>query len=137
MTQCKECGNKLDLHYGEETNNLLLSKKLCFTCEYFANVLTRYINGNLGDDKLTIVDEKYHVFVLCRTPNNAPNHFLGYNGQQFYFQHNQTGTLITCGNVWDNGTVPQHYRNRLKPTCTQLYKEEFDTLKKNHKVLSI
>lgn len=100
---CIECGT-IQQHeiYYDNVEEVLIKYSLCFKCNFWREKV------NIKD-RLVIVDGKAYY----PTPDtDAPNHCKGFGGAIFRYQF-LDGRIETCGNMWSNGVIPQHFRDRL------------------------
>lgn len=111
--QCKECQTKIKLSYGEELNVELKKEQLCSTCHFWNNIVkeeTNKILYNSDKNRRVIIDGK------CYYPNgyktNTKKYMLGFSGKEFNIIMND-GTKILTNDLWYNGIIPTHFRNRL------------------------
>lgn len=100
--KCKECGKNVDtdgiiggIEYGE--------KELCVTCDVFTDILKSF-------------KEQSYVIVngTCYRIGTADNTYSrGHAGRLFKIRLKCCGFIFETTNLWDNGKVPECFRDRL------------------------
>lgn len=109
---CKECGAREKLHWDGPTNKRLKEKQRCFTCDHFLRLLEEWPTKSLRIDG-------GHYIVGPETPSNKT--FRGFGGQCFRIER-FTGERIVTTNLWHQGTIPEHLRERM-PDNARFVKE--------------
>lgn len=101
---CKECKQTISFAFVDSVKKQLKEKQLCFSCNFWDNLITEV------PDNQRIVIEGHHYIPLPE--EDGPTRFKGYGGRTFII-HKENGETITTSNLWHQGKIPEHYRNRL------------------------
>lgn len=100
IEKCKECGKSYKGSWMDERARKLEEKQLCFNCSYWSDLIPVRNNA-------VIVDGVHYMI----GPEDKGG-MRGFGGRRFdvvFFN----GKRITTTNLWHQGTVPDHFRNRL------------------------
>lgn len=96
---CKECGCPFTLHYAAEVRNVLLEQGICHGCNHWRDQMKR--SGGL-------VIEGQHYRALPASGGSQ-----GFGGREFSIRKLDTGEVIQTRNLWHQGIIPPHFRDRL------------------------
>ena len=100
---CKECGKEEKLHWIKEENDKLISRNLCFKCNFwFEKTLIK------DESNVARIDGR-HYQIASETDKSS---FRGYGGAKFIILFND-GRKITTTNLWHQGAIPKHFKKRL------------------------
>lgn len=97
---CRECGNIYSVNYIPEVRQKLLEQKVCHSCNHYLELV---------DDPRGIRINGTHYMDGGRKP---PHQFLGYGGREFAIIM-KDGTRISTNNLWCQGNIPEHIKDRL------------------------
>lgn len=104
---CRECGTEgFELHWCAEHRAHLLERMLCFSCDFWLEVLA---------DKSThvVVDGVAYALRKGGPVDGEPERWgLGHGGRTFIFER-LDAARVECSNVWCRGNVPERFRDRL------------------------
>lgn len=104
--ECGECGEEIKLLYNDQVNAELKSRSLCHDCMHWTTVLETWKQHNR-------VCIKGRVFVAGKAVKDGEGP-KGYGGVWFRIRRHGSDTVEDCNNLWHNGEVPAHFRNRIK-----------------------
>ena len=99
---CCECGSQEELTWDQDLNARFLKLKLCFTCNHWQDRITHY-----GPASVIIDGEHY---MIGSEDDDYPSR--GHGGQRFRIKFNDGREVVTT-NLWHQGKIPEHYRDRL------------------------
>jgi protein-arginine kinase activator protein McsA len=107
---CKECGEKINFHFEEKTKERLARLSLCFDCDHWNSLYESSLVVKPGDGQSIRCDNGHFMI----GPENASREsmFRGFGGAKFIFVMDD-GTRIESTNVWHQGKIPEHWRERL------------------------
>lgn len=97
---CKECYGYIQTSYCEPTRSQLIRRNLCFTCNFWTNVLSQ---------SPVVIDGSAYTIV---PDDPSPHSFKGFGGRKFKIRHND-GKITLTHNLWHRGAIPNHFRKRL------------------------
>jgi hypothetical protein len=103
---CKECGMLEELHWDTKTNEKMNRLSLCFHCNFWQEYVEQKDNPRYHRIKGT------HYVVSPET--NGPDNWKGYSGRKFIIKRGEE--IITTTNLWCQGTIPDHFKDRLPDT---------------------
>lgn len=107
---CKECGKLEELHFNQATMDKLQSRELCFGCNHWTELL------DLKDDPRVVRCDGLHFMMGESTAQ--PHRWSGFGGIRFEFTFFD-GRKAECNNVWSQGKIPDHFKDRLPPNATR------------------
>jgi len=96
---CTECYGLISLRYSEPTRKQLIARCVCFSCNFWLDII---------DQKCLIIEGDAYTI----QPDAPSSAFRGYGGRQFKIRLPDKSITITR-NLWHRGTVPNHFRKRL------------------------
>lgn len=105
MNRCNECGVEdyiADYLSGEE-KTIMDEESVCFDCAFWLN-LYRNCSESIIFDNCHYIDGGF---------SNDDSEFLGYAGDVFEIEM-MDGKTIKTNNLWHQGEIPEHFRDRLK-----------------------
>jgi hypothetical protein len=95
---CKECGSIFSTHYSEPVKTLLLERGICHHCNHFLQLIGKQhalrING-------------------VHWMGKAGDKGQGCGGRTFGIRMLGTGEEFQTSNLWCQGEIPSHFRERL------------------------
>ena len=100
--QCEECREYDLLRWEPRTRATLIVSGLCFTCEHWM----RLAQGQ-GRPKVAIINGKHYMI----GPEDASG-MRGFGGQRFRILF-KDGRSVTTTNLWHQGEIPEHFRERM------------------------
>jgi hypothetical protein len=100
---CKECDSIVTLIYSKLTNEKMEEKQLCFSCNFWQE----FVEYDRPEPRYIIEGE--HYIVLPEEPRTS---LRGYGGKKFTIE-TDNGSILFTTNLWHQGTVPEHFRDRL------------------------
>ena len=101
---CTECGKKDRLNRSEEIKKEMISRALCFSCNFwnaYANRVHLPISVRVGDK---------HYMILSETLKAGA--FRGFNGRKFRIRFHD-GRFVETTNLWCQGKIPERFKSRL------------------------
>ena len=102
---CTICGSMINTSYIEPVKSELISKNVCFNCNYWLGIEKDLTNPN----RFIVNGEAYFM-----TPDAVPGtSFVGFGGSKFNIQRLDSEEIIVSHNLWCNGTVPDHFKERI------------------------
>ncbi len=105
---CIECGGLIPTTYHEPIKSELISRNVCLSCNIWINKL-----ATLPDPNCFIVNGG----VYNTRPEFEGPGFRGFGGSEFKFM--KDSVLTVSKNVWFNGYVPDHFKDRIKDNATR------------------
>src|SRR5512140_3687319 len=114
---CSTCGKKDSWERFGETDSievkLMKEKEVCFTCACWLN----RIEEGKTDDRFFVVNGISYWFGN-RIPEDQPASFKdthGFSGRKVHILRN--GEHIYTDNLWDQGRIPDQFRDQLPDTA--------------------
>jgi len=112
IEKCKECGKREELCWNKKTNDTLTKYQLCFNCNFWR-------------EKIVIKDRPKVARIggnhyLIGMENEPPLMFRGFGGDKFTILFND-GQEVTTTNLWHQGTIPEHFKDRLPDNAKFVY----------------
>jgi hypothetical protein len=107
---CKLCGAEENCRYTPETKKQLEERQLCFSCNFWQNIVNRGTQPNC-----VIIDGNH--FWISKDEPQTPTNWLGFGGRKFTIRFND-GRVVTTQNMWHEGSIPQHFREQLPDNAT-------------------
>lgn len=115
MFECKECGKSEDeTRWYPETGLRLLKGKLCHNCDFWTEKIALMNDPNHAPKLVRTYDFK-HNWIGDENENVSPNS-RGFGGRKFKIRFDD-GREVTTTNLWHQGTIPLHFRDRLLPNA--------------------
>lgn len=102
---CKECGDVLYDQWIEDVKQRVLTEKLCHGCLFWSDY------AKTSSDPAHLVVNGYHYVISPDQPNGYRG-FVGHGGAEFLIKFSD-GREVVSRNLWAQGQVPQHFRDRL------------------------
>jgi hypothetical protein len=99
-----ECGDCLNNGYVEPYKSRIIDEQHCFTCLFWAD----YVRS-VDDPSHVRVNGRHYVILPDRPKFGG---FVGFDGQEFRFRFHD-GRTVVSHNVWTQGMIPEHFRERL------------------------
>lgn len=107
--RCKECEGVVSLSYGPcREKELMEEHRVCFHCAFWLNVIPSYKRNKR---RVVINGNSYYVEPYAE---RATYKFLGHGGRFCKIKRFDSDEVMTTNNLWHQGSVPQHFRDRLK-----------------------
>ena len=103
---CKSCGGYIKLNFVEPVRTKLLKKEICFYCDFWET-----IEESLSSPQRVIIDGKSYWINPDVDRNTS---FAGFGGAEFKIQKFDSEDIIVTHNLWHQGTVPDHFKERIK-----------------------
>lgn len=111
---CRCCGNVFSASYSEPTKAQLLSKNVCFGCNFWQE----YVEQK-NDFRIARIEGSHYCIV---PDDNSPHGFKGHGGSEFRIRFHD-GREVVTRNLWHQGTIPPHFRDELPDNATFVRKE--------------
>lgn len=110
---CRECGvlKSID-EYRQETRERLHRDSLCFDCAHWTDRHAR----QLVDPRAIVVDGLAYSLGPEPAPTERKSWRLGCGGQRWTLRPIEGGPDVVSHNVWCQGVVPPHFRERMPDT---------------------
>lgn len=123
VIDCCECGQPERATFFEKTREEMIRMQLCFSCLHWTQLIDK------ADDPRVIRFGGMHTMIgtpqVGHVVGGGQKSRLGCGGQDWWFKMDD-GRLIHTNNLWHQGTIPIHFRDRLPDNASQLTKEQFD-----------
>lgn len=126
---CSCCGKRILFQgYGDKTrlSHIMETKMLCYDCAYWLNLIEYPPEDMeiLGNQCLLV-----HPHIINR---NDKSIILGGDGKKRWFV--KPGVkLVESNDIWNIGTVPERFSDRLQPTLYEITEKAYKQLKRNPK----
>ena len=109
---CCECGRReLPATWIEEVHDHLFELQMCFNCAFWFDWLEEF--QQRPDKKFVVAGTAY---TICHAPEKGLTTFRGFGGRNFKIRW-PDGREAESGNLWCQGDVPKHWRERLPDTA--------------------
>ena len=102
---CVECGCVVETSYREPVRSELIKGNICHNCHFWMEKVQWEIDKN---PNVVRVDGWHNLI----TPDDPSAPFQGYGGREFVIKFND-GREVISHNLWHQGTIPDHFRDRL------------------------
>ena len=103
LPECRECGKPFDaLSCGDGPR--MVEQQLCFTCLFWTDHLEK---GDKDGRRVIVYGHHYKI------GSEAPSYNRGFGGQKFTIRFLVDGETIVTTNLWHQGAIPAHFRDRL------------------------
>lgn len=107
MYACSICRGCATADYYEPTKSRLLSKKICFSCDHWQQI----IEADRGPNKdIAVVVNSKHYQMGANTLR--PHRWSGFGGREWHIKFFD-GRDATCNNLWGQGDIPERWRVQL------------------------
>jgi hypothetical protein len=106
--RCLECGLPEDGNYCEPSKTELREKQLCFNCNFWTHLLK--------DNPAEVVVVGTNRYTIGPVLPEGYRGFKGFDGAKVEIKFFGGREVTTC-NLWHNGEVPVHFRDRIKPNA--------------------
>ena len=109
MKRCSECGNKVDErnHWSLMTHNEEYGTCVCIDCMPWDEKAR-----DKSYAKRRLITPTYEAFFIG--DRDTPKQWRGFGGRKFTIVFDD-GRIVKTDNLWFDGFVPEHYRDRLQP----------------------
>ena len=104
LPRCRECGDPTQSNYIEPSKSQILARQLCFKCNFWINVVEDDHDGR------GIILDGVHYRDGGRTLRASEAN--GFGGAEWRLRLT-SGALVETNNLWCQGRVPDHFRDRL------------------------
>jgi hypothetical protein len=101
---CSCCGKVYGTNYCKPYNTMLITKKLCFNCNFW----DEYTHKK-DDPKIARIQGHHYV---VEPPSPLPSRMLGFSGREFKVRWHD-GREVTTNNLWSQGDIPERFKDRL------------------------
>jgi len=109
--RCAECGETVDgLEVDGDLALMMAAHNLCFQCAFWAEKVA------IRDRADVVRAGGQHYMIGEATPDMKPRH-KGYGGERFEVRFFD-GRVVETDNLWHQGTIPSHFRDRLPDNAT-------------------
>lgn len=105
---CKECGKEEEARYLEPTLTKMLEESLCFFCDFWSEWV-----GKKDRPEVARIEGR-HYWV---NPLTSDSRWNGFGGQRFKIRWFD-GREQETNNLWHQGEIPAHFRERLPDNAT-------------------
>lgn len=129
MENCKKCGVGLPSNYLERWLESdikeIIKQGYCFYCaSWMQTVEIFYDKGK----SIIINGEHYYDGGFINKKINGG--FLGFGGRMFFIKMNE-GKVLKTNNLWNQGNVPEHFKDILKDNAEFITEEEYNKINNN------
>lgn len=107
--ECTICGEPDNYaHYSSLGREYAIMKerKVCFSCAFWLDK----VDNKADPNQVVINGNMYHIGQ--ELPLGRPD-WRGYGGARFLIEWLGSDKVVETTNLWDNGTVPAHFRKEL------------------------
>ena len=101
---CRECGSVVQSDYLEPSGSQILEHNICFSCNHWRVKVDIYHSSNQ-----VVIDGDCYYIKQNKDPDVG---FSGFGGQLFHIKKSN-GEIVHTNNLWHNGEIPSHFRDRL------------------------
>lgn len=108
ISKCNLCEKSDTAHFDQETNHRMISKNICFTCDFWNEKVLWSMNPDMIHAAVRINGKHYLII-----PESVSSPFLGCGGQEFKIQFIHDKFIVTTRNLWQQGDIPAHFRHLL------------------------
>ena len=110
---CIECGDEIEFRWVEEHNTELRRRRMCFIDAFWAEMVEK----DAARDNAITTDKYWHFVVGDEEalPKRGPGR--GFDGRRVRV-HFRDGRQVESTNLWSQGEIPDHWRNRFAPNAT-------------------
>ena len=101
---CPCCGGYIKTTFTKPTKSEIIQKKLCFSCLHWNKILDDLSNPNrfiIGGNAYCHVEQK-------------EGYFQGHGGRTFRIKRYDTNEVFVSNNLWCQGQIPIHLKDRIK-----------------------
>ena len=103
---CKECGSILRTNFLEPYKSKITRENICFSCFHWID-----IENTLSDERRFIIKGNSY----WKEPDKDKNDFfVGFGGHEFKIRRFGSEEIIISRNLWHQGVVPEHFKERIK-----------------------
>ncbi|MHA1962769.1 MAG: hypothetical protein ACW99U_21480 [Candidatus Thorarchaeota archaeon] len=102
--KCKECGLVENNRHWAFVADRLEKSGLCQECEHWLNAV------NFKEQERVVRIKGHHYIINDEIP--GPAHLKGHKGQKFIIKFNDERQVVTT-NLWHQGKIPEHFKERL------------------------
>lgn len=102
---CVECGCVFGTNYCEPYKSIMIRDNVCFGCNHWREMMQHN-----GSTRQAIINGSHYL--VC-AENSNPSRWNGHGGRKFSIRFND-GREITTTNLWSQGDIPKHFKDRLK-----------------------
>jgi len=116
IEKCQECGKREELHWIPEVNEALVKYQLCFKCNFWREkVLIK------DEPRVARIDGRHYQVGQEHAPGYGG--FRGFGGTGFTIVFDD-GRKVKTTNLWHQGTIPKHFKERLPDNAHFEYGEK-------------
>jgi len=120
---CKSCNTEESNpeRFGKcEIREMMEAENLCFTCAFW-EIHARDFEAGKDKNKVFIVNgNRYHDG--GKVDKKTTRGFLGYGGADWKIKMIKTGRIIETNNLWHQGKIPEHFKNRMPDNAEFIHK---------------
>lgn len=97
---CRECGQIFSARTCDDIKQRMLERHVCFTCDFWLEKINHRNSTRINGQHYVIGSVKY------------PHRGDGYGGWHFRIKK-QDGEVVDTCDLWSQGPIPPHFRDRL------------------------
>lgn len=112
MFACSICSGCASASFNEPTKSRLIEQHICFSCDHWLQIIK---NDAAQDKQRAVVTKGKHYYMGKNT--TGPHRWSGFGGHEFNILFND-GREVKCNNLWSQGEIPEHFRDRLPDNAT-------------------
>ena len=116
VESCVECGKSDKANFREPTRSEMIEGQLCFNCLFWA----RLVRERESCNQETMVTEDYSHRIAKPSKPATYTGFLGHGGARVRVLFDD-GRVIDTNDLWYQGVVPSHFRDRLPPNAQVIW----------------
>lgn len=108
---CAECGNEVEEIVGDgDLSVMMAAHNLCFLCAFWAEKVA------IRDREDVVRANGEHYIITPTRPGMKAKH-KAFRGERFTV-HFADGRRVETDNLWHQGSIPAHFRDRLGDNAT-------------------
>ena len=107
---CVECGGVRYVDFVATMKARLLESGLCSTCDHWT-----MLHAKREDPRVAVIEGQHYMIERDLSPR-TPRHCAGFGGSKHTIRFND-GREVVTHNLWAQGTIPDHFRERLPDTA--------------------
>ena len=114
IAKCTECGKHESGDWMEDVAKDLIRRGVCFSCNFWLEKVDM-----VGKKKVARINGKHYMIGREDAPSLM---FRGFGGTKFTVRFFD-GRVVETTNLWHQGTVPEHFKERLPDNAEFVYQE--------------
>ena len=112
MDKCVECGATISYNFSRGITRKMKEQRVCFNCHFWLKLVAE--KDEIG---IARIDHEHYYVGKAESWHG----FKGLGGRKFIIKW-KDGRRIVTNNLWCQGIIPEHFRDRL-PDNAEFLKE--------------